>query len=121
MQSLQIHGYGFELRLLKSIFENFAGYILRKREYIFYDRNKPVGAITARELLTLQIKYSPFEHSKGSDIRRLIAHFVANVNVNSDDHLKVNVNRFENSNVWNAGNRHRLVVPQLVFPTPVHF
>lgn len=34
------------------------------------------------------------------------------MNVNSDDRLKVNVNRFENSNVWNAENRHRLVVPK---------
>lgn len=44
----------------------------------------------------------------------LIAHFfVANVNFNSDDRLNVNVNRFENSNVWNAENRHRIVVPKL--------
>lgn len=39
--------------------------------------------------------------------------FVANVNVDSDGTLKVNVNRLENSNVWNAENRHRLVVPKL--------
>ena len=39
--------------------------------------------------------------------------FVANVNVNSDGNRKVNVNRFENANVWNADNRHRLVVPPL--------
>lgn len=38
--------------------------------------------------------------------------FVANVNVN-DGQLKVNVNRFENDNVWNAENRHRVVVPKL--------
>jgi hypothetical protein len=36
--------------------------------------------------------------------------FVANVNVNSDG-LKVNVNRFENDNVWSAEYAHRLVVP----------
>ena len=35
--------------------------------------------------------------------------FVANVNVN-DGQLKANVNRFTNDNVWNADNRHRLVV-----------
>jgi hypothetical protein len=28
--------------------------------------------------------------------------FVANVNVNDDGQLKVNVNRFSNDNVWNA-------------------
>ena len=37
--------------------------------------------------------------------------FVANVNVNGGK-LKANVNRFSNTNVWNADNRHRVVVPQ---------
>ena len=37
--------------------------------------------------------------------------FVANVNVDGGQ-LKVNVNRFSNTNVWNADNRHRVVVPQ---------
>jgi hypothetical protein len=36
------------------------------------------------------------------------------VNVNSDGNLKVNVNQFSNDNVWNADNRHRVVVPKLV-------
>lgn len=46
--------------------------------------------------------------------RWLIAQFfVANVNVNSDG-LNVNVNRFENDNVWNAENLHRVVVPKLI-------
>lgn len=45
--------------------------------------------------------------------------FVANVNVNSDGHLNVNVNPLSNDNVWNAENRHRFVVPQLtVSPAP---
>lgn len=45
--------------------------------------------------------------------------FVANVNVNSDGTLNVNVNRLENSNVWNAENRHRVVVPKpAVSPAP---
>ena len=39
--------------------------------------------------------------------------FVANVNVNSDGTLKVNVNQLENSNVWNAENRHCMVAPKL--------
>jgi|GEM_PF-6788335 hypothetical protein len=39
--------------------------------------------------------------------------FVANVNVNSDGRLNVNVNRFENDNVWSADDRHRVVVPKL--------
>jgi len=39
--------------------------------------------------------------------------FVANVNVNSDDRLNVNVNRFMNDNVWNAKYRNRIVVPKL--------
>lgn len=39
--------------------------------------------------------------------------FVANVNVDSGK-LKAYVNRFDNSNVWNADNRHRVVVPKLV-------
>jgi hypothetical protein len=34
------------------------------------------------------------------------------VNVN-DGKLKVNANRFDNDNVWNADNRHRVVVPKL--------
>lgn len=38
--------------------------------------------------------------------------FVANVNVNSDG-LNVNVNRFENDNVWNAKYAHRMVVPKM--------
>ena len=41
--------------------------------------------------------------------------FVANVNLNSDGNLKVNVNRFSNDNVWNAENCHRIVVPKLPF------
>ncbi len=39
---------------------------------------------------------------------------MANVNVHADGRLKVNVNRFDNPNVWNAKYAHRLVVPQLV-------
>ena len=39
--------------------------------------------------------------------------FVANVNFNDDGQLKVNVNRFSNDNVWNAENRHRIVIPKL--------
>lgn len=39
--------------------------------------------------------------------------FVANANFNSDDKLNVNVNQFENDNVWNADNRLRVVVPKL--------
>lgn len=35
------------------------------------------------------------------------------MNFNSDDDLNVNVNRFENDNVWNAENRNRVVVPKL--------
>ncbi len=43
-----------------------------------------------------------------------IAHFfVANVNVNDDGRLNVNVNRLENGNVWNAENRNRVVIPKL--------
>lgn len=38
--------------------------------------------------------------------------FVVNVNVN-DDGLDVNVNRFENGNVWSGEYRHRVVSPQL--------
>lgn len=41
--------------------------------------------------------------------------FVANVNVNDDGRLKVNVNRFSNDNVWNGDNRHRIVVPKPEF------
>ena len=39
--------------------------------------------------------------------------FVARVRVDSDDSLIVSVLRFEDSNVWHAGYRHRVVVPQL--------
>jgi len=38
--------------------------------------------------------------------------FVANVNVNADGTLKANVNRFENDNVWNAENHHRVFLPE---------
>lgn len=41
--------------------------------------------------------------------------FVANVNFDDDGQLKVNVNRLSNDNVWNAENRHRIVVPKLMF------
>lgn len=40
--------------------------------------------------------------------------FVAFVDLFSGGELRVGVSRFEVSTVWNAGNRHRLVVPQLV-------
>ncbi len=47
--------------------------------------------------------------------------FVANVNVNSDG-LNVNVNRFENDNVWNAENSHRMVVPKMrVFSSLIYY
>jgi len=39
--------------------------------------------------------------------------FVADVSFLSNDVLNVSVNRFERSDVWRAGNRHRLVVPRL--------
>ncbi len=39
--------------------------------------------------------------------------FVANVNFNADDRLKVNVNRLENDNVWNAEYQHCVVIPKL--------
>lgn len=42
------------------------------------------------------------------------------MNVNSDGKLKVNVNRFENSNVWNAENRNRMVALKLAV-SPVYF
>jgi len=47
-------------------------------------------------------------YSSGKD--GILYIFVAKVNVNSDG-LNVNVNRFENDNVWNAEYAHRLVVP----------
>lgn len=43
--------------------------------------------------------------------------FVANVNVDGGK-LKVNVNRFSNDNVWNAVNRHLVVVPQHIIFSP---
>jgi len=39
--------------------------------------------------------------------------FVASVSVDSDGGLEVDVDRFEDSSVWFAGCRYRLVVPQL--------
>jgi hypothetical protein len=44
--------------------------------------------------------------------------FVANVNVNGGK-LKVNVNRFENDNVWNADYLHRAVVSNTQFSLSV--
>lgn len=34
------------------------------------------------------------------------------MNINTDGDAKVNVNRFENDNVWNASNRHRVFLPE---------
>lgn len=45
------------------------------------------------------------------------SNFVANVNFNSDGKLKVYVFEFENDNVWNADDRHRVVVPQRAVAT----
>lgn len=54
----------------------------------------------------------PREYSKGDGKDGIwYKIFVANVNVNPNG-FNVNVNRFENSNVWNGENRHRVVVPQ---------
>ena len=39
------------------------------------------------------------------------------MNLDSDAKLKVNVNRFENDNVWNVENRHRIVVPKQAVPS----
>ncbi len=48
--------------------------------------------------------------------------FVANVNRNSDERLRVNVNPFANDNVWNAENRNRVVLPKLtISPTDVRW
>lgn len=41
--------------------------------------------------------------------------FVANVNLDSDERPNANVNRFSNDNVWNGDNRHRIVVPKLLY------
>ena len=41
--------------------------------------------------------------------------FVANVNVNDDGSLNVNVNKLANDNVWNAEYQHRVVVRNLLF------
>src|SRR3989344_73251 len=40
--------------------------------------------------------------------------FVANVNIDDNDRLKMKVNPFSNDNVWNAKYRHRFVTPKLV-------
>lgn len=40
--------------------------------------------------------------------------FVANVNVDSLG-LNVNVNHFDNDNVWNAERRNRFVIPKLIY------
>ena len=34
------------------------------------------------------------------------------MNVNDDGTLNVSVNRLENDNLWNAQNRHRVVIPK---------
>ena len=39
--------------------------------------------------------------------------FVANVNFNDGGRLEADANEFEYSLVWNAENRHRLVIPKL--------
>jgi len=62
-----------------------------------------------------RVKYSHTCTARGSDtdgVSHKTPVFVANVNVDGGK-LKVNVNRFDYSNVWNGDNRHRLVVPLL--------
>lgn len=107
-------------RSLKIIIENFDGHGFQKSGSCFEIKNFSVGAMrwwTSRSQTTYSTTpdaiYCMLHAWIGSG-RDDAPHkfFVANVNVNSDG-LNVNVNRFENDNVWNAENRNRMVVPKM--------
>lgn len=114
MQPGIICGYGFKSRLLKNVFREFRRTRLAK-EWILFSKNKkqPVGAVSWwTSMVPNKIQSGEYSKDGGMDGSWHVF-FVANVNVNSDDRLNVNVNRFKNDNVWNADNHHRVVVPKL--------
>jgi len=57
-QFWKIRGYGFGTKLLKIIFENFAGYALRKSGYIFQNKKQPVGVMGWRTSMS-RIRFNP--------------------------------------------------------------
>jgi hypothetical protein len=111
-------GHGFKWRMLKCTFENFAGYACLsagrscERVGVLF-KIKTASWCDALEDFEVPDSMQSREYSRGSG-KDGSPHnfFVANVNVNSDGTLKVNVNRLLNDNVWNATNHHRVVVPQ---------
>lgn len=98
--------------------ENFVGLGLQKSGDNFARKKLSVGA-WSWSTFEVANKIQPRSLAKmaldGQWSRWLDAQFfVANVNLNSDG-LNVNVNLFENDNVWNAENRNRVVLPKMTF------
>ena len=57
--------------------------------------------------------FLPFKVRKVVDNEEKIERFVADVSLNSGDELYAHVYRFSGGDLWSAGNRHRVVLPQL--------
>jgi hypothetical protein len=99
-------------RLCEDRFENFAGHVLQKSESIFSTKNNQLvrgtGGLQGPEYYSICPDWAGGVPDGSPHII-----FVANVNFDDNGRLKVNVNRFSNDNVWNAENRHRIVVPKL--------
>lgn len=109
-------GYGFIVSTIENRDRVFCRLRLTKEWFRFFItiKNRSVGTVNWRTS-TSHILYSRVAISNGSATDGLlyISFFVANVNFDDHARLNVNVNRFENGNVWNAENRHRVVVPLL--------
>lgn len=87
-----------------------------KRVNISFSKQKIVSWCGKLADFKVPNKIQPQEQSRGGvpdGLPHII--FVAHVYFDGDGRLKVNANRFSNDNVWNAENRHRIVVPKLLF------
>ena len=79
--------------------------------------------LTQAQIINFVKKYRRWLHTDGYATFFLFesggGFFVASVDLDSGGGLGVLVRRLENSNVWNAGIRHRLVLPKPLFLSPV--
>ena len=86
------------------------------KEWIYFFEIKKIDSWCGElENLYVPNEIQSGEYSKDGGLDdSLHSFFVANVNLNSDGRLNVNVNKFDNDNVWNAENRNRIVAPKLI-------